>query len=132
MEKKNLHGRPNDARRIVWASYRRRCLLQASPCHLIHHKYLYISINTEETGRKKRITHLVPRQCETRHLGTFLMFDSALTLVVVVVVVVVELWWWWWRCCCTVVAVFVVVVVVVVEVSTECLVDVCTHINKVT
>ena len=31
-----------------------------------------------------------------------------------------------------VVAVFVVVVVVVVEVRTECLVDVCTHINKVT
>ena len=33
-------------------------------------------------------------------------------------------------CCCTVVA--VLVVVVVVEVGTECLVDVCMHINKVT
>ena len=55
-------------------------------------------------------------------------------LVVVVVIVIVGLWWWWWWwwwcCCCTVVAVFVVVVVV--EVRTECLVDVCTHINKVT
>ena len=68
-------------------------------------------------------------------LGTFLMFDSAPTLVVVVVVVVVVVrlwwwWWWWWCCCCTVVAVFVVDVVV--EVRTECLVDVCMHINKVT
>ena len=43
------------------------------------------------------------------------MFDSAPTLIVVVAMFVV-----------------VVVVVVVVEVSTECLVDVCTHINKVT
>ena len=71
----------------------------------------------------------MPRRRETRRLGTFLMFNPAL----VVVVVVVELWWCWWCCCCTVVAVFVVVVVVVVvEVRTECLVDVCTHINKVT
>ena len=77
-------------------------------------------------------THLGPRRHETRRLGTFLMFDSAPTLVVVVVVVVVELWWCRWCCCCTIVAVFVVVVVVVVEVRTECLVDVCTHINKVT
>ena len=74
-------------------------------------------------------------QRETRRLGTFLVFDSAPTLVLVVlivlVVVVVELWWcWWWCCCCTVVA--VLVVIVVVEVGTECLVDVCTHINKVT
>ena len=116
---------PNDVRRVVCASYHRRCLLQASPCLQIHHKYLYISINTEKTCRKKNFTHLGPRRRETRHLGTF---DSAPTLVVVVV----ELWWWWWCCCCTVVAVFVVVVVVVVEVWTECLVDVCMHINKVT
>ena len=113
--------------RVVWASYRRCCLLQASPCLQIHHKYLYISINTEKTRRNNKFTHLGPRRRETRCLGTF---DSAPTLVVVVVVVVVELWWWWWCCCCTIVA--VLVVVVVVEVGTECLVDVCTHINKVT
>ena len=72
----------------------------------------------------------MPRRRVSCRLGTFLMFNSAPTLIVVVVV---ELWWWWWwYCCCTVVAVFVVVVVVVVEVRTECLVDVCTHINKVT
>ena len=76
----------------------------------------------------------MPKRRVSHRLGTFLMFDSAPTLIVVVVVVVVELWWWWWWwcCCCTVVAVFVVVVVVVVEVRTECLVDVCMHINKVT
>ena len=80
----------------------------------------------------KKSTHLGPRQRVSCRLGTF---DSAPTLVVVVVVVVVVVelwWWWWWCCCCTVVAVFVVVVIVVVEVRTECLVDVCTHINKVT
>ena len=74
----------------------------------------------------------MPRRRETHRLGTFLMFDSAPTLVVVIVVVVVKLWWCQWCCCCTIVAMFVVVVVVVVEVRTECLVDVCTHINKVT
>ena len=63
--------------------------------------------------------------------GHFSHVQTASTLVVIVV----ELWWWWWWwwcCCCTVVAVFVVVVIVMVEVRTECLVDVCTHINKVT
>ena len=120
--KKNSHGGPNDASHIVWASYRRCCLLQASPCLLIHQKY--ISISTGKTHRKKKFTHLGPRRREMHRLGTFLMFDSAPTLVVVIV----ELWWW--CCCCTVVAVFVVVVVV--EVKTECLVDVCMHINKVT
>ena len=100
--------------------------------HLRVFKYI-ISTYTYQLIQKKhvekKITHLGPRQRETRRLGTFLLFDSAPTLVVVVVV---ELWWWWWCCCCTVVAVFVVVVVVIVEVRTECLVDVCTHINKVT
>ena len=67
-----------------------------------------------------------PKQRETCRLGTFLMFNSAPTLVVVIVGL---WWWWWWCCCCTVVAVFIVVVVV--EVRTECLVDVCSHINKV-
>ena len=62
--------------------------------------YLYISISIEKTRRKYKFTHLGPRRCEMCHLGAFLVFDSALTLIVVVLVVlvlvlvvVVELWW---------------------------------------
>ena len=45
-------------------SYCRCCLLQTSLCLLIHQKYLYISISTEKTCRKK--INYSPRAQKTR------------------------------------------------------------------
>ena len=61
MQKKNLHGGPNDASRVVWASYRRRCK------HLRVFKYV-ISTYTYELIQKKHVErkNYSPRAQTTR------------------------------------------------------------------
>ena len=40
-------------KKLTWASYHCHCLLQTSPCLLIHQMYLYISISTDKHVEKK-------------------------------------------------------------------------------
>jgi hypothetical protein len=127
--KKTLTNGPNDARHVDWAHYRRVCLPQASPCSVIHQKYLYVSISTEKTRRKKKYSPRAHcRPCPD--LGCCCCRRGRCRAVVVLVV----LWCW---CCGAAGAVAPLLPLLWSLWSLMSrlwlpVVDVCTRLNKVT